>query len=175
MTPLAVITPTTTLRRAIPSDWKYIDALRKKNGSSLGFIPQDAYLSVLEARRLANRDRFKTQAIYVTEDNGDLTGFVYASYASSCANIIQIVVQEDARRWHRALLLADKVEADARARYREGIKARVAWDLESNDFWKAIGYAPISLVTSTWLNQRESKSRRPLWIYAKHFGGLLDL
>jgi hypothetical protein len=163
---------TTLLRDALPTDFLFIDSLRKKEGSALGFIPKDAYLGILTNTRPDGRDRWRYSRILVTVDNNDLTGFCYISYAGNFASIIQIVVQKDARRWHRALLMADEVERDARRFSKHGIKCRVAYDLESNTFWRAIGYVPMRLVTSTWLNQRESKSKRPLWHYQKTFDGL---
>ena len=162
----------TELRDASPNDWLFIDALRKKEGNALGFIPKDAYLSIMEHAPRANRSRFLYQRLLVTVDNGDLTGFTYASYASDWASIIQIVVRSDARRWYRAMLMADEIERDAVRYGKKGITCRVAYDLESNFFWRAIGYIPIKQVVSTWLNQRESKSRRPLWVYKKEIGGL---
>ena len=157
----------TFVREAKPEDFQYIESLRRKEGSALGFVPKGAYESVLEKRRVANRDRFKYQKLWVTEDNGDLTGFCYASFSQNPASIIQIVVQEDARRWHRAILLECQVEQEARERQLWIIKARVAYDLESNWYWKAIGYIPIEQTTSTWLNQKESKSKRPIIVYEK--------
>ena len=53
----------TLLRDAVASDFAYIDTLRKKEGSALGFMPKDAYLSVLERRRVSNRDRWKYQRL----------------------------------------------------------------------------------------------------------------
>jgi hypothetical protein len=163
----------TVLRDGRLGDWNYIDSLRKQEGSALGFIPKDAYLSVLEGRRIANRSRFEYQRILVTEDNGDLTGFCYASFASDWASIIQIVVQRDARRWHRAALMADEIEQEALKRGNVGIKCRVALDLESNWFWRALGYNPYRIVVSTWLNQRQSKSNRPIVLYEKPLSALL--
>jgi N-acetylglutamate synthase-like GNAT family acetyltransferase len=147
-----------------------MDALRKKEGSALGFMPKDAYLSVLEKKRIANRDRWKYQRVWVTEDNGDLTGFSYASFSGDPATIIQIVVQQDARRWHRAMMMENAVDAEARERGLTSIKCRVALDLESNHYWKAIGYVPVQTVISTWLNQCESKSKRPIVVYHKDLG-----
>lgn len=147
-----------------------MDALRKKEGSALGFIPKDAYLSILEKKRIANRERWKYQKIWVTEDNGDLTGFCYASFSDDPATIIQIVVQSDARRWHRAMMMEAAVDGEARERNLTSIKCRVASDLESNFYWRAIGYVPVRTVISTWLNQRESQSRRPITIYHKDLG-----
>ena len=159
----------TILRCAKAEDWLYIDCLRKKEGRALGFIPKDTYLSVLERRRIHERDRWKYQEVLVTEDNGELTGFCMTSYYSSLANIFQVVVQNDARRWHRALLMADSVERKARGLGKIGICCRVAKDLESNLFWGAVGYIPVGTVISSWLNQRESQSNRPLWAYEKRF------
>lgn len=159
----------TILRDGTPADWLYIDSLRKKEGNALGFIPKDSYMAILEHRALRERDAriHLTNRVLVTEDNDDLTGFCLCGFASRYASIFQIVVQEDARRWQRALLMADEVEAEAKRRGNWGIKCRVAYDLESNFFWRAIGYVPEKQVVSTWLNQRESKSKRPLWLYYK--------
>ena len=100
----------------------------------------------------------------------DLTGFCYASFSGDPATIIQIVVQQDARRWHRAMMMENAVDAEARERGLTSIKCRVALDLESNNYWKAIGYVPVQTVVSTWLNQCESKSKRPIVVYLKDLG-----
>ena len=160
----------TSIRAGRLEDFGYMDALRKKEGSALGFLPKDAYLSVLEKKRIANRDRWKYQRVWVTEDNGDMTGFCYASFSGDPATIIQIVVQQDARRWHRAMMMENAVDAEARERGLTSIKCRVALDLESNNYWKAIGYVPVQTVVSTWLNQCESKSKRPIVVYHKDLG-----
>ena len=159
----------TIVRSGLPGDWCYIDSLRKRESAALGFIPKAVYESVLERRRVANRDRWKYQRIIVTVDNQDLTGFCMWSVYAEFSNIFQIVVQEDARRWYRAMLMTDWVESEARQLRKDGITCRVAVDLESNIFWQAMGYIPIEQVTSTWLNQRESQSKRPLWVYKKPF------
>lgn len=159
----------TLLRKGIWSDWNYIDSQRKEESNSLGFLPKAVYESVLKQTRVADRDRWKYQDIYITEDNGEQTGFCMVSYFDSVANIFQIVVRRDARRWHRALLMADEVEKKAKVLGKTGIKCRVAVDLESNLFWQGIGYKQVDTVTSSWLNQRESKSKRPLYIYNKTF------
>tara|TARA_R100001377_G_scaffold82000_1_gene61933 strand:- start:1242 stop:1781 length:540 start_codon:yes stop_codon:yes gene_type:complete len=157
----------TTIREGQSGDFAYIDSLRKKEGSALGFLPKDAYTSVLEKRRVADRNRWRYQKIWVTEDNGDLTGFCYASFHKNPATIIQIVVQEDARRWQRAIMLESEVEKETKERQLWSIKCRVAYDLESNWYWKAIGYIPVENTISTWLNQKESKSKRPIIVYEK--------
>ena len=160
----------TIIRPAEFEDFKYIDSLRKKEGNALGFIPKDAYLSLLTQAPVDGRRRWEYQKLYVTVDNNDLTGYVYASFFGKYAHIIQIVVQEDARRWERATLLEDQINKDAHHYNKDGIECRVAFDLESNFYWRAMGYEPMKKVVSTWLNQKESKSKRPLWHYRKSFG-----
>jgi len=160
MTPVKTI-----LRPGKTEDWNYIDSLRKKESYSLGFIPKNSYLSVLSKTNDGVRKRFEYTQINVVEDNGDLTGFCYASFHEIVARIQQIVVQEDARRWYRASMLESAVRKEAIRSKCVGITCRVAFDLESNFFWRAIGYIPVREITSTWLNQKESKSKRPLWVY----------
>jgi hypothetical protein len=173
----AMLQPETVLRDGLPSDWLYIDSLRKREGNALGFVPKDLYMAILEQRPIRERDAkvHLNNRVLVTVDNGDLTGFCYCGFPRAYASIFQIVVQSDARRWYRAMLMVDEVEREAKRRGNWGIKCRVAYDLESNHFWKAIGYVPLRQVVSTWLNQRESKSKRPLWLYLKKLdGGLFD-
>jgi hypothetical protein len=157
--------PETILRPGKIEDWNYIDSLRKRESNALGFIPKNSYTSVLSKTADGVRKRFEYIRINVVEDNGDLTGFCYATFHEIVARIQQIVVQEDARRWYRASMLETAVREEAIKSNCVGISCRVAFDLESNFFWKAIGYQPIRQITSTWLNQKESKSKRPLWIY----------
>ena len=164
----------TVLRVANETDWLYIDGLRKKEGSALGFLPKDAYLSVLERRRIADRNRFEYQDIVLTEDNNSVTGFCYVSYHGNFCKVIQIAIQEDARMWYRATLILSEIERRSESRGNVGVMCRVAFDLESNFFWVASGYVPIGKTISTWLNQSESKSKRPLIVYQKLFNPLFS-
>jgi hypothetical protein len=163
----------TVLKYAEPGDFAYIDSLRKKEGNALGFIPKAVYEGILGRCNADGRNRWRYSDILVTVDNRDLTGFCLVSYSGDMAKIFQIVVQQDARRWHRALMMAEEVERQALEHGKRGVTCRVAFDLESNWFWRAIGYIPVKQVTSTWLNQGESKSRRPLWHYQKNIGNSL--
>ena len=158
------------IRLGVEEDFSVIDSLRKTEGSSLGFIPKDVYLSVLGRRRVHERDRWKYSDIYIYTDNGDVTGFIYYTYFGDICKIEQIVVREDARRWERATALEQLARNAAKLHGKTGIKCRVAYDLEANYFWRAIGYVPQKKVISTWLNQRESKSKRPLFIYFLDLG-----
>jgi len=67
----------------------------------------------------------------------------------------------------RALKLVDVVLDEARRRQSKRVRCRVAADIEANSFWLAVGFIPVVTVISTWLNLRESTSRRPLIVYDK--------
>lgn len=160
----------TILREGTWDDWLALDSLRKKEGAALGFIPKAVYESVLTKTRVANRDRWKYQDVLVTEDNADFTGFCMTSYANKeLANVFQIVVRQDARRWHRALLMLDSIEEKAKRLGKLGVTCRVAIDLESNLFWQGTGYKVVHETVSTWLNQEVSQSGRALYVYEKRF------
>lgn len=164
---LAIHSSGTSLRYATPADLTAIDALRKKDGSSLGFIPMAVYESNAARAFIANRDRWRTQQLLVCEDNDDLTGFVFASYAEQHAEIVQICIRQDARRMERALFLADYVEGVAARAGRTIVRARVAADIEAVLFWQAAGFQVVSTTVSTFLNQREAASRRSIHIFEK--------
>jgi hypothetical protein len=162
----------THLRVADEFDFKYIDSLRKKEGKALGFIPRDVYDSILEKRRVGNRDRYKYSEIIKTVDNEDNTGFCYYTFAGQDLKIQQIVIQNDARRFHRALMMLDHVEKRAKELGKTCVTARVAIDLESNLFWGGCGYNVINQMTSSFMNRKESKSKRQLHYYSKPINSL---
>ena len=164
----------TYLVEAKEGDFLFIDSLRKKEGSALGFIPKAVYESIIEKRRVAERDRWKYSKIFITIDNGERTGFCYVTYAQQDLHIQQIVIQKDARRWHRAKMMLDFVEDLCNKLGKTAISARVAIDLESNLFWQGCGYKITATTTSTWLNQKESKSKRPLHYYIKYVNSLFN-
>jgi len=166
---------TTYLVEAKEGDFLFIDSLRKKEGKALGFIPKAVYESVIEKRRVANRDRWKYSKILITIDNGERTGFCYITYAKQDLHIQQIVIQKDARRWLRAKMMLDYSEVMCKSLGKTAITARVAVDLESNLFWVSCGYNIAATTTSTWLNQKESKSKRPLHYYIKYINSLFHL
>jgi hypothetical protein len=162
----------TYLIKGIGEDFLFIDSLRKKEGKALGFIPKSVYESILEKRRVADRDRWKYSEIIITIDNGERTGFCYFTYANQDVHIQQIVIQNDARRFNRALMMLEFVEKRATELGKTAITARVAIDLESNLFWKGCGYSIVATTTSTFLNRAESKSGRLLHYYVKYINSL---
>ena len=165
----------TILKTAVEDDFLFIDSLRKKEGRALGFIPRSNYDSILQKKRIGNRDRYKYSEIIITEDNLDNTGFCYYTYAGQDVKIQQIVIQNDARRFHRALMMLDYVEKRAKELGKTFVTARVAIDLDSNLFWKGCGYEIINTMTSTHMNRKESKSKRQLHYYSKEINSIFNI
>jgi GNAT superfamily N-acetyltransferase len=158
----------TETRLAVGSDWPYVEALRRREGDALGFIPKDRYLSVLEERPSHGRNRWHYERVLLASDDGEPTGFCYAGFPrTGVAKLWQVCVQEDARRWHRALLLVGKVEAEARRRGMRSVEARVAADLDANLFWRAAGYEVIGESVATFLAHKPAKSARLIMVYRK--------
>lgn len=157
----------TTIRHAVFDDIPAIEALRRADGDSLGFIPKAKYEHIVNRTSDRGRDRWKYEWLIVAVDNGEITGFALSGFHRDGAKGQQFCVRQDARRMERALMMVDVIEAEARRRGMLRIRHRVAADIEANFFWRAAGYTPVALVRSTWMNVKESISRRPLIVYDK--------
>lgn len=167
----------TIVRLARFDDLPAIEALRRADGDALGFVPKAKYEHITLKTSDRGRDRWKYEWLIVAVDNDDITGFLLTGFHRDGCKMQQLCVRDDARRMERALRLVGACEDEARKRGSLRIRCRVAADIEANFFWRAAGYEPIAMTTSTWLNVRESISRRPLLIYDKPLdqGTLFDL
>jgi ribosomal protein S18 acetylase RimI-like enzyme len=76
------------------------------------------------------------------EANGDRVGFLLLTTGkfAGAAKVIQVAVQQDARRHEYASALIAEAESLAIAASRTGISLAVAEDLEATAFWDALGY-----------------------------------
>lgn len=158
----------TTIRRAILADIGYIDSLGKKESEAIGFIPLQRYEMEIEGSRHGS--------IIVAEENNDLVGFIYATHNhAGVTHIQQIAIQEDARRMERASLLVKAVQ-----RERDWLlSCRCAADLESTNFWDALGFDVLDEVASKSAYGRgkdkaalPTRRRRRILRYQKTVGGL---
>ena len=157
----------TLIREATVFDLPAIEALRRSDGDSLGFVPKAKYEHITLKTSDRGRARWRYEWLIVAEDSTEITGFLLTGFHRDGCKMQQLCVRNDARRMERALRLVDACENEARRRGSRRIRCRVAADIEANMFWRAAGYEPIAITNSTWLNVRESISRRPLFIYDK--------
>lgn len=104
------------VRFARITDIRYIVDLSQKESKSIGFIPKMAYESAITGIKSGKRwSDVCNDRIWVCECNGDLVGFVLASfgrrdrYSEKLGKIAQICIQADARMLMRGKLLLDSV------------------------------------------------------------------
>lgn len=144
-----------------------MEALRRADGDSLGFVPKQKYEHIVNRTSDRGRNRWMYEWLIVCTDNDEVTGFCLASFGRAGGKIEQVCVRQDARRFERALRLVDAIETEARRRGSLRLRCRVAFDIEANFFWRAIGFEPVAETASTYLNLRPSSSGRRLIVYDK--------
>jgi ribosomal protein S18 acetylase RimI-like enzyme len=155
------------VRQAAPADLPAIEALRRANGAELGFVPKQKYEHIVNRTLDRGRARWLYEWLLVHVDADEVTGFCLAGFHRDGAKVEQVCVRDDVRRMERALRLVDTVETEAWKRGAARIRCRVAADIEATLFWRAAGFEVVGETTSTWLNLRDAKARRPLLIYEK--------
>ena len=123
------------------NDLKYITSLANKESKSLGFIPKIAYESAILGKKPSIHRWSDTcnDKIWLCWENGDPVGFVMASFGQ-IAKINQICIQEDARLIERGKALLNEVIQHGEVRGIWDFGCGCADDLESNLFWKAMGW-----------------------------------
>ncbi len=112
------------VRLATLADLAYIVELAKRETDTIGFIPRAGYVQCIQDRR-----------VLLVEENGQEAGFCYWTQGE-LAHVIQIAVQDDARRLRLGQALIAEVDRQACA----GISLRCWGTLPANDFWRALGF-----------------------------------
>jgi len=149
------------VRQAKVEDVPYVISLSKKETHSLGFIPKMAYEAAVTGIKTGDRwSNVCNDKMFVIECNGDLVGFCLASFGifnaiSKKGKIAQICLQTDARKLLRGHLLLDTVVQYGATQGTLAFSAGCADDLESNLFWKAMGWVCIA--------QRNGISHKNTW------------
>jgi hypothetical protein len=150
-------------RQARPRDHRFVDALQRRFGGSLGFLPTPAIAAYLERGH-----------VRIALENGDPAGYLLGSprlrWQPLLRPIYQACVAMDAQRRHHGLQLLKDVEAAALTAGQIGIQANCAVGLEANEFWLAAGFKPIAILTPQNARNREIicwrkplVTRLPLW------------
>jgi len=143
------------IRNAAIEDLKYIVDLSKKESHAIGFIPKPAYEAAITGEKFGKRwSKTCNDMLYVCEENSDLVGFVLASFGFT-PKINQICIQEDARLLERGEALLKKVINYGESINRYEFSCGCADDLESNVFWKAMGFDKVA--------QRKGISHNNTW------------
>lgn len=125
-----------TVRTATATDQTFIDKLQKDNAYAVGFIQN----TIWENYVFGGGRNFM---VFICEKNDDMVGYVLLTpgkNANSYAKVQQIAVREDARRLDYGSALLHVVKDFCNTYDRIGVTLRCRIDLESNRFWKALGF-----------------------------------
>jgi len=137
------------IRFAEIKDVPYVVDLSKKESFSLGFIPKMAYTSAITGIKTGKRwSPVCNDKMWVCECNGDLVGFVLASFGRINAKerigkVAQICLQTDARKLERGKMLLNAVLEYGKSINVSAFSCGCAHDLDSNMFWSAMGWEKI--------------------------------
>jgi GNAT superfamily N-acetyltransferase len=130
------ITKDLLVRNATIKDKSLIDKLQKENSYAIGFIQNSIWDKYVFG---GERNFF----VLICECNNDAVGYVLITPGLSgyrYAKIQQIAVRNDARRLHYGTALIDVCRQFCEKFGRVGFTLRCRIDLESNHFWKSLGF-----------------------------------
>lgn len=107
---------------------KFLDALSKRNGYCVGFLPLIAYEQAIDKDRV-------TLLFY----NDQPAGYLIRGPVKETTKIYQLVIAEDLRRIVNGTALLNHLITQANAGRAHQITLHCAEDLEANLFWQSLG------------------------------------
>ena len=116
-----------------PSLIDYIDGLQRKNAEALAFYP----------RQVFEREQSKGR-LFLGMLNGEPCGYLYVGAHGKDVKCHQVCIQYDARRRLYGAAIVAVMEQYAVEGKAASITLRCGFDLDANDFWKAMGYACVA-------------------------------
>jgi len=125
-----------TVRTATAADRNFIDKMQKENSFAVGFIQSTIWDNYVFGGG-------RNFMVFICEKNLDMVGYVLLTPgrgAFSYAKIQQIAIREDARRLDYGSALIAVVKDFCNTFNRLGVTLRCRIDLESNRFWRALGF-----------------------------------
>lgn len=125
-----------SVRTSTIKDMLLVDKLQKENSYAVGFIQK----TIWEEYVWGGKRNF---VVLIAEANDDAVGYVLITpgkKAYAYAKIQQIAVRNDARRLHYGTALIEVCRQFCNEFGRKGFTLRCRQDLESNKFWKSIGF-----------------------------------
>jgi len=124
------------VRNSTVADLLFIDKLQKENSNAVGFIQR----TIWEKYVFGGERNF---VVFVCEKNSDSVGYILITPGMGAGRYIkiqQIAVRNDARRLDYGSALLSVVKDFCNTFNRAGATLRCRTDLESNHFWKALGF-----------------------------------
>lgn len=153
------------VRNASYRDAAIIDKLQRDNSYAVGFIQQTIWDKYVFG---GERNFF----VLIVEANNDPVGYTLITPGrgmGSYLRIQQIAVRDDARRLHYGNALMSVIERFAREQQRAGARLRCRADLDSNNFWKAMGFTVERVVTKGTVNHVGFKASNDINMWMREF------
>lgn len=125
-----------SVRTSTIKDMLLVDKLQKENSKAVGFIQK----TVWEKYVWGGERNF---IVLICEANNDAVGYVLITPATGAykyAKIQQIAIRDDARRLYYGMALINVCRQFCEKFGRLGFTLRCRVDLESNKFWKSLGF-----------------------------------
>ena len=137
-----------SVRTSTIKDMLLVDKLQKENSYAVGFIQK----TVWEKYVWGGERNF---VVLICEANNDAVGYVLITPGKKVmdyAKIQQIAVRNDARRLQYGTALVTVCRDFCKEFQRKGFTLRCRLDLESNHFWKSIGFTQYGMWSKGKLN-----------------------
>ena len=153
------------VRNASYKDAGIIDKLQRDNSYAVGFIQQTIWDKYVFG---GERNFF----VLVVEANNDPVGYTLITPGrgmGSYLRIQQIAVRDDARRLHYGHALMSVIERFAREQQRAGARLRCRADLDSNNFWQAMGFTVGKVVTKGTINHVGFRASNDINMWMREF------
>lgn len=124
------------VRNSNIADWFFVDKLQKENSFAVGFIQRTIWDKYVWGGE-------RNFVVLICEKNTDPVGYILITPghgAMTYAKIQQIVVRNDARRLDYGTALLTVARRFCERFGLKGFTLRCRTDLESNFFWRALGF-----------------------------------
>lgn len=131
----------------------YCIALHRQNSEQLGLLPMDRI-----------REYVRRGQVFPAFDGGDLCGYIIAGMNPPWARVWQACVEYTLRGLGHGSVMVAALEREARTRGCTGITLRCRDGLDSNLFWKALGFSIEYQVPGG------ARRGKPLNVFSKRIG-----
>lgn len=153
------------VRNATYRDATIIDKLQRENSYAVGFIQNTIWDKYVFG---GERNFF----VLVVEANNDPVGYTLITPGrgmGSYLRIQQIAVRDDARRLKYGHALMAVIQRFATEQNRAGARLRCRADLESNHFWRAMGFTVENVVRKGAVNHVGFKASDDINLWMREF------
>ena len=149
------------VRNATETDITFIDKLQKDNSYAVGFIQRTVWDNYVFGGG-------RNFVVFICEKNNDQVGYILLTPGKghhTYTRIQQIAIRDDARRLDYGSALIAVVRDFCETFQRTGARLRCRTDLESNKFWKALGFNKYGIWEKGMINHVGFKASADIYLW----------